>query len=157
MTYILVAMPREAEALGVPCRVIGIGAKNLPETTDEDILVNVGYCGAVDIQVGTIVEPNETVSYETGDGKPLQTHFDCVHVPCFTSEKFVTEACSIFPSTYDMELRMIDALPHKELYVLKIVSDNLDEADCEEFCNEAAWEKVRELLKGEKLIWKTEN
>ena len=152
MIYILAAMPREAEALGAPCRVIGIGAKNLPETTEDDIIVNVGYCGAVDIPVGTIVEPNETVSYETGEGKPLQTHFDCVHVPCFTSEKFVTEACSIFPSAYDMELRMIEALPHKELYVLKIVSDNLDEADCEAFDDKDAWEKVRALLKGAKLI-----
>ena len=152
MIYILVAMPREADALGVPCRVIGIGAKNLPETTEDDIIVNVGYCGAVDLPVGTIVEPNETVSYETGEGEPLRTHFDCVHVPCFTSEKFVTEACSIFPSIYDMELLKIAELPHKELYVLKIVSDNLDEADCEAFEDEKAWERVRKLLARVNLI-----
>ena len=152
MVHILVAMDREAAALGLPCDVIGIGAKNLPETTEEDILVNVGYCGSNDIKPGTIVEPNETASYETGEGQKLRTHFDALHVPCFTSQKFVTEPCSIFPSAYDMELLKIAELPHKELYVLKIVSDNLDEADCEAFNDETAWEQVRALLKGAELI-----
>ena len=135
MIYILTAMQREADALGMPCRVIGIGAKDLPETTDDDILVNVGYCGAVEIRPGTVVEPNETASYVSGEGRNLATHFDVPHVPCFTSEKFVTEPCSGFPSVYDMELGKIAKLSHRELYVLKIVSDNLDEADCEEFCD----------------------
>lgn len=45
----------------------------------------------------------------------------------------------------------IMALPHRELYVLKIVSDNLDEADCEAFEDEAAWEQVRALLIGKGL------
>ena len=133
MIYILTAMQREADALGMPCRVIGIEAKDLPETTDDDILVNVGYCGAVEIRPGTVVEPNETASYVSGEGRNLATHFDVPHVPCFTSEKFVTEPCSGFPSVYDMELGKIAKLSHRELYVLKIVSDNLDEADCEEF------------------------
>ena len=152
MVRILVAMDREAAALGLPCDVIGIGAKNLPETTEEDILVNVGYCGSNDIKPGTIVEPNEAAAYETGEGRKLQTHFDVLHVPCFTSQRFVTEPCSIFPSVYDMELLRITELPHKELYVLKIVSDNLDEADCEAFNDENAWEQVRTLLEGAVLI-----
>ena len=152
MVHILVAMEKEAEALGLPCDVIGIGAKHLPETTEEDILVNVGYCGAVEIKPGIIVEPKEAASYEKAEGKVLTTHFECVHVPCFTSERFVTEPCSIFPSVYDMELQKITELPHKELYVLKIVSDNLDEAECEAFDDAKAWEQVRELLKGAGLI-----
>ena len=152
MTYILAAMQREADSLGIPCKVIGIKATDLPETTEDDILVNVGYCGAVEIPVGTIVEPNETASYEFDEGSALKTHFDCLHVSCFTAEKFVTEPCSVFPSIYDMELLKIAKLPHKELYVLKIVSDNLDEADCEKFDDAEVWQRVRELLKGEKLI-----
>ena len=154
MIYILTAMQREADALGVPCRVTGIGAKDLPETTEEDVLVNVGYCGAVEINPGTVVEPDEGASYETGEGRMLGTHFNVLHVPCFTAERFVTEPCSVFPSVYDMELGKIMALPHRELYVLKIVSDNLDEADCEAFEDEAAWEQVRALLIGKGLIEK---
>jgi len=149
---ILVAMQREAEALGLPCEVVGIGAKRLPVTTADDILVNVGYCGAEEIKPGTIVEPDETADYGTGIGTVLPTHFDVFHAPCFTSNKFVTEACSLNPSVYDMELARIAELPHKELYALKIVSDNLDEADCEAFNDEEAWEQVRTLLKGENLI-----
>ncbi len=152
MTYILAAMQREADSLGIPCKVIGIKATDLPETTENDILVNVGYCGAVEIPVGTIVEPDEAASYETVEGRKLKTHFDCLHVPCFTAEKFVTEPCCLSASIYDMELAKIAALPHKDLYVLKIVSDNLDEADCEKFNDEIAWEQVRTLLKGEGII-----
>ncbi len=152
MIYILAAMQREADSIGVPCKVVGIKAANLPETTEDDILVNVGYCGAADIKPGTIVEPNEAASYETGESEILQTHFDVLHVPCFTAEKFVTEPCSIFPSIYDMELLKIAKLPHKELYVLKIVSDNLDEADCEKYDDAEAWKQVRTMLEGAKLI-----
>ena len=152
MIRILVAMQREADVLRLPCEVVGIGATALPETEEDDILVNVGYCGAEEIQPGTIVEPNETADYETGTGSALQTHFDVFHAPCFTSAKFVTEPCSLNPSVYDMELARIAQLPHRELYALKIVSDNLDEADCEAFNDEEAWEQVRTLLKGESLI-----
>ncbi len=152
MIRILVAMKREAESLGIPCTVIGIKGTDLPETTEEDILVNVGYCGAAGIPVGTIVEPDEAACYETAEGEHLQTHFDCVHAPCFTADKFVVEPCSIFSSVYDMELKKISALPHKELYVLKIVSDNLDEADCEAFDDEQAWKRVRDLLKEKNLV-----
>lgn len=152
MTRILVAMEREAEALGISCTVIGIGAEALPETDGYDVLVNVGYCGAVGIPVGTVVEPDEAASYETAEGRKLRTHFGCVHAPCFTSRKFVLEPCCLSESVYDMELSRIAALPHKELYVLKIVSDNLDEAACESFNDENAWEQVRALLKGEGVI-----
>jgi len=152
MVIILTAMQREADSLGVPCRVIGIKATDLPETTDEDILVNVGYCGATEIPVGTIVEPNEAANYETAEGEKLETHFDCVHAPCFTSKKFVTEPCCLSASIYDMELEKIAVLPHKELYVLKIVSDNLDEADCEKYDDADAWARVRAMLEGAKLI-----
>lgn len=76
-------MSREAEALGIPCKVIGIGAVFLPEMAEDDIIVNVRYCGPVEIKPGTIVEPDETVSYETGEGRKLATQFDVLHVPCF--------------------------------------------------------------------------
>ncbi len=152
MIYILTAMQREADSLGIPCKVIGIKATDLPETTEDDILVNVGYCGAVEIPVGTIVEPDEAASYETVEGRKLKTHFDCLHVPCFTAEKFVTEPCCLSASIYDMELSKIVALPHKDLYVLKIVSDNLDEADCEKYNEAEAWERLRDMLDEEQLI-----
>ncbi len=152
MIRILTAMQREADSLGLPCEVVGICAADLPKTADDDILVNVGYCGAVGIEPGTVVEPDGVGSYETGEVRKLVTHFDCVHAPCFTSGKFVTEPRPVTPAVYDMELQKIAELPHRELYVLKIVSDNLNEGSCEAFEDKAAWERLRTLLKGEKLI-----
>ncbi len=154
MIRILVAMEREAEAFGLPCTVIGIGAKELPETTEDDILVNIGYCGAVGFSPGTIVEPDEAAEYGTAESRRLNTHFDCDHAACFTAEKFVCEPCNMDKSVYDMELSKITALPHKKLYCLKIVSDNLDEAACESFNDENAWDRVRLLLKNKNLIGK---
>ena len=72
MIRILVAMQREADALGVPCELIGIGAENLPETSPEDILVNVGYCGGYRIPVGTVVEPLFAGDAETEEVEDLQ-------------------------------------------------------------------------------------
>lgn len=152
MTYILTAMQREADALKLSCSLIGIGASDLPETTEEDIIINVGYCGADGVEPGTIVEPNEVRSYETGEGVKLPIHFDIDHALCFTSENFVSVPCTKAPAIYDMELMKIVSLQYKELYVLKIVSDNLDEDACERFADEKAWETVRNLLKDKGLI-----
>ena len=152
MIRFLVAMEREAEALGVPCEIIGIGAEHLPETGPEDILVNIGYCGSYKIPVGTVVEPLFAGDMKTQEVEDLTHHFPCETHPCFTSETFVTEPLYECPAIYDMELFKIRKLPHRDLYVLKIVSDNLNEADCESFSDDHAWEYVRALLKGAKLL-----
>ena len=152
MIRILVAMEREAESLGVPCEVIGIGAADLPETSGEDILVNIGYCGAAGLPPGSIVAPDEVRAYGDNTGKILRTHFPCRHVTCFTAQEFVEKPCSEGASVYDMELDKVAGLPHRDLYVLKIVSDNLDEAACEAFNDEGSWEKARRLLRSENLI-----
>ena len=152
MIRILVAMEREAEALGIPCEVIGIGAEHLPETSPDDTLVNVGYCGGYQVPVGTVIEPLFAGDAATEEVEDLEHHFPCEMRPCFTSDTFVTEPICNCPAIYDMELFKIRKLPHKKLYCLKIVSDNLDEKACEAFDDAAAWDRVRELLKGERLI-----
>lgn len=152
MIRFLVAMEREAEALGIPCEIIGIGATNLPATSEDDVLVNVGYCGGYKVPVGRVVEPRFTENAGTGEVKDLIPHFPCETHPCITADAFVTKPVYEAPAVYDMELWKIAALPHKALYCLKIVSDNLNESDCESFNSEKAWERVRELLGGEKLI-----
>ena len=152
MIRILVAMEREAEALGLPCEIIGIGAEKLPETSRDDILVNVGYCGGYGIPVGSVIEPLFAGDAETEEVDDLEHYFPCETRPCFSSETFVAAPLSHCPAIYDMELFKINKLPHKRLYALKIVSDNLDEKDCGTFNDAAAWDRVRELLKGENLI-----
>ena len=151
MTYILAAMQREADSLGIPCKVIGIKATDLPETTEDDILVNVGYCGGYRIPVGSIVQPCLSGDYGTGETISLVPHFDCPAYPCFTADTFVTEPLVDTPAIYDMELWRLLRLPHSKLYCLKIVSDNLDERACEAFDDAMAWERIRKMLVEEKL------
>ena len=151
MIRILVAMEREAKSLGLPCDVIGINGTNLPETTEEDILVNVGYCGGYQVPVGAVIEPYEVIDSKTGECVPLEAHFHIRACSCITADQFVTEPLVEKPAVYDMELWEIQKLPHKKLYCLKIVSDNLDEADCDAFDDKKAWETVRQLLAWERL------
>ena len=151
MTRILVAMEREAQALGLPCELIGIGGTDLPHTSPDDVLINVGYCGGYRVPVGSIVEPCSAGYYRTGEAIPLARHLSLISYPCFTADMFVTKPLDGSPAIYDMELWKILKLPHRKLYCIKIVSDNLDEAACEAFDSREAWDRVRKLLGGEKI------
>jgi len=149
--HILVAMKREAEYLGLPCSVIGIGAESLPNINPNDVIVNIGFCGANGIKPGTIIEPSEAVSLETGERIPLNQNFDCLHTPCYTAESFVDKPLFETGCICDMELFKIARIPCRKLYVLKIVSDNLNEEECESFCGKERWAVIREMLKGKEL------
>ena len=147
MIYYFFAMPREAEFIQVENKfIIGINAINVPTTTDDDIIVNIGYCGAYDVPVGTIVEPTDVVDINSGESATIDKIFNCETYSCFTSDTFVTEPAVNQKSIYDMELYKLTKLPHKKLYSLKIVSDNLNEHDCEQYNDELAWEKIKKIL-----------
>lgn len=154
MIYYFFAMQREADMLDVPNKyVIGINATDMPETTDEDIIINIGYCGSNDCRVGTIIEPTMAVDSKTLDAKIINAIFDCNRLSCYTADSFVTEPLTDKHCIYDMELYKIACMPHKRLYSLKIVSDNLCEADCEQYNDKNAWEEVKRILeRGKKNI-----
>lgn len=145
--HVLVAMEREAESLGLPCSVIGIGAENIRKRIKaDDIVINVGYCGAIGLEPGTIVEPSEAVSLKNGARIFIRPKFDFLHAPCYTAEEFVAEPKFEAGAICDMELFKLAKIPCKELYALKIVSDNLNEADCEEFDGAEQWAVVRDIV-----------
>ena len=148
MIYHIFAMPREAEQLDVENKVIvGINAIDPPNTTDEDIIINIGYCGATaDIPVGTIVEPSIVYDAISGDSATVDKIFGCEDIKCFTANEFVTEPIEECKNVYDMELYKLTKLPHKKIYALKIVSDNLNESDCEQYNDQAAWAKIKDIL-----------
>ena len=148
MVYYLFAMPREAEWLDVENKmVVGINAIEPPTTTEDDIIVNIGYCGATaDIAVGTIVEPSEAYDAKTNDRVEIDRLFGCEDIKCFTADEFVTKPIEENRNIYDMELYKLAKLPHKKIYALKIVSDNLSESDCEQYNDEASWAKIKEIL-----------
>lgn len=148
MIRFLVAMEREADAFGVPCEIIGIGGTNIPEIEETDIIVNVGYCGATGMRPGTIVEPCISVDLSDDSVVELEKHFEVQRAVCYTSDEFVTEPVTEEAAVYDMELSKLAKMKCAGLYVLKIVSDNLNEKDCEAFNSERSWERVRTILKG---------
>ena len=152
MIRVLVAMEREGEALALPSDVIGIGATNLPLITPDDIIINVGYCGGDGFKPGTIIEPSAVIDAETGEWIDLPRHFPCQGAICITSTSFVTTPLMTGPGVYDMELARLARIPCKALYTLRIVSDELNEADCESYSDSSAWSKVRELLVSAGLI-----
>ena len=148
MVYYVFAMPREAEQLDVENKVIvGINAIEPLATTEDDIIVNIGYCGATaDISVGTIVEPSIVYDAISGDSANIDKIFGCEDIKCFTANEFVTEPIEECKNIYDMELYKLTKLPHKKIYALKIVSDNLNENDCEQYNDQAAWAKIKDIL-----------
>ena len=150
MIRLLVAMEREGKALALPFELIGIGTDSVPSIAPDDIIVNIGYCGGDGIAPGTIVEPQAVVDAETGEWIDLPLHFGgvegVVSAVCITSPTFVTTPLLTGPAVYDMELTKLARIPCKALYTLKIVSDNLNEGDCEAFFSDTAWSKIRELL-----------
>lgn len=153
MIKYLFAMEREANMIDVPNKyIIGINGTSMPQTTKDDILVNLGYCGAYKVDVGTIVEPNVVFDIKTRKKKHINKKFGVERIRCYTSDEFVTNPIANFKSIYDMELYKIVQLPHKKVYALKIVSDNLNEKDCESFNDKECWDKVKELIKNAKIL-----
>lgn len=145
MIYYLIAMERETELLNIKSpTIIGINATKLPHTTEEDIIINIGYCGGNKIKVGTIIEPNKVVDLKTKEETTLNGKDNVV---CFTSDTFVEQAHTQQECIYDMELSKIAKLPHKTIYAIKIVSDNLNEKDCENFDNQKIAEQINEKIK----------
>lgn len=148
MVYYVFAMQREADQIDIDNKlIVGINAVTPPQTTENDIIVNIGYCGATaDIPVGTIVEPSEAYDAKTRDKVIIDKLFGCEDIKCFTADEFVTKPIEANRNIYDMELYKLAKLPHKKIYALKIVSDNLNENDCEQYNDQAAWAKIKEIL-----------
>lgn len=147
MIYFLFAMEREAEMLNAPNKhVIGIGAKSMPNTTKDDVIVNVGYCGASKMPIGSLVEPGFAADANTLEIVRIDRAFPVQSAVCVTADRFVENDTWDASCVYDMELFKIAQLPYKRIYSLKIVSDNLNEKQCESFDMSKSWEMAQFLI-----------
>ena len=156
MIRLFIAMEREAKML-VPrikdtliqkVDIIGIGGTDIPDTEPDDIIINVGYAGGYRVPVGRVVEPTFSLVYGEGTGEIIDHVFhDVERFRCYTADDFVTKPCTTLPSIYDMELNRLLDIPHEKLFSLKIVSDKLNEKECEMFDGDEAWGRVVKLLK----------
>ena len=129
---------------GIECIKTGVGAGNvikaccnLPKGTR---IINIGYAGSNNIEIGTVCLVSDSFRYTDGNYK-FDDHANPLHLsdeglPCYTGNSFFTQSDRTEPTLYDMELNYIASFsPHLELVAaVKIVSDNLS---VDEFLNNA--------------------
>ena len=123
----------------IECIRTGVGAGNiikacckLPKGTR---IINIGYAGSNNVEIGTVSLVSDSFRYTDGNYK-FEDHANPLHLsdeglPCYTGNSFFTESDRTEPTLYDMELNYIASFsPHLELVAaVKIVSDNLSVDD----------------------------
>ena len=128
----------------IECIKTGVGAgnvikacSNLPKGTR---IINIGYAGSNNLEIGTVSLVSDTFRYTDGNYKFVD-HANPLHLsgeglPCYTGNSFFTESDKTESTLYDMELNYIASFsPHLELVAaVKIVSDNLS---VDEYLNNA--------------------
>ncbi|MBR4705069.1 MAG: hypothetical protein IKP02_05645 [Paludibacteraceae bacterium] len=115
----------------------GVGAINIIRSLQhldrEAELINIGYAGSANFDLGTWVEVTEVrlnhpaVSYPEPELKIKNSKLkikNCKQAICYTNCDFVL-ASDYRDCVFDMELAFIAALGFKKLHSLKYVSDNL--------------------------------
>lgn len=115
----------------------GVGAINIIRSLQhldrEAELINIGYAGSANFDLGTWVEVTEVRLYHPNVTYPepelkisnqQSTINNVKQAPCFTSTDFVL-ASDYKDCVFDMELAFIAALGFTNLYSYKYVSDNL--------------------------------
>lgn len=142
-----VLLEKAREALGidlsdVPVIYTGVGAINIIQSLQaidrEAELINIGYAGSANFDLGTWVEvtdvrlnhPNVTypepklMLIDETLGVELPLDHETRRAVCYTNTDFVL-ASDYKDCVFDMELAFIAALGFKNLHSLKYVSDNL--------------------------------
>lgn len=113
--------------------VTGVGGTNIIESLKEvskrSQVINIGYCGSNNLDVGQTVIPCRASLYHPNlhYGSPV---YDLKNygsnVVCFTSNDFVTFTKIKATVIFDMELAFICSLGFKSVMAIKKVSDKLD-------------------------------
>lgn len=156
MNYICIAEEGERDLITKylpnctwPVIVTGVGAINviqaLSEVPREASLLNIGFAGSANFDIGTVVEVTEVglnhpnVSYP--EPKIELTPFDDGLWPiaqrkavCYTNCDFVMQS-DYKDCVFDMELAFIASLGFASVSALKIVSDNLSLHDYHQITN----------------------
>ena len=143
MKYLVIAEEGERELISKylpdsnwPVIVTGVGAINiirsLQNVPRDAELLNIGYAGSANFDIGTLVEvtevrlnhPNVTYPEPTLLLTPVTEQQSTKKAICYSNCDFVL-ASDYKDCVFDMELAFIAALGFKSVSALKIVSDNL--------------------------------
>lgn len=127
--------------LDAPVRVTGVGAINIIRSLQDldrenTRIVNIGYCGSANFEVGSLVmltearlnHPNVTYPEPTLMLEPLDFGMfepdGLIKAPCYSNTDFVLQS-DYKDCVFDMEVAYMAALGFQHLTSLKVVSDNL--------------------------------
>ncbi|MGM9831019.1 MAG: hypothetical protein ACI3Z5_03255 [Paludibacteraceae bacterium] len=113
---------------GVPVLECGVGAlnimqalRNIPLDTE---IINIGYVGSSNFEIGTQVEIGECRLYHPNVTYPEPVFHLAGDTLCFTGVDFVLESKER-DCVFDMELAFICGMGFRSVRSIKIVSDNL--------------------------------
>lgn len=154
---ILTAMDKEADNIRNSYNklVTGIGGcdtiKTLFKEQDklkDKTIINVGYAGSKQYEIGSIVSVNRVLKYEVSN---VVTHPSLDMNPylftenaCYTADSFI-ETDNYIPLV-DMELYYIRML-FENVVSFKIVSDDLSQSRYNRFNATKAWKEMNEILR----------
>lgn len=146
MKYLLIAEEGERQLIekylpgcDYPVVVTGVGAINiihaLSKLPRESELLNIGYCGSSNFEIGSVVEvsevrlnhpnvtyPEPTLALDTVTEQVVADKY--LHAVCYSNCDFVLQS-DYKDCVFDMELAFVAALGFKKVSAIKIVSDNL--------------------------------
>lgn len=134
----------------------------------EAIIINIGLTGSNNLNIGEIVEINNSYGYHfdltpfgdklyhtTNSPFKLDTINELKLIDCYTSDRFVQETNIKETCVFDMELNAITLFPHKKIHSIKIVSDTLNANTYNEFNYDEAIQKS--LIYSDKIISSYQN
>lgn len=135
MTYIVVATPEEVKLKTnllqfskCPVIITGVGATNVIRALNglsrDSFLVNIGYAGSVDLEIGEMVEVGTVRLHHEVSYSETPALIGC-GVECYTSNDFVTSS-SRKGCVFDMELAYICAMGFANVQAYKVISDHCD-------------------------------
>ena len=137
----------------------GIIKSLLTIDTKDKIIINVGFVGSNNINIGEVIQVDKSYGYHfdlTPFGTPkyiapnspyeIDKIKNLKSIDCYTSDGFVTSTNIKEDAIFDMELNAITLFPHKKLYSIKIVSDNLNSKSYQEFDYDKAIQKTIEYV-----------
>ncbi len=112
----------------IPIRECGVGALNilkaLRDVPLDTEIINIGYAGSANYEIGTVVEVGECQLYHPNVTYPEPIFHLGGDTRCFTGVDFVLESKET-DCVFDMELAFICGMGFEKVRAIKIVSDNL--------------------------------
>ena len=139
ISLVISGMGKELTMMAVSKYLVYADEKSYDAVARPDLIINIGYAGSTDLDIGTWVCISKAYNYEwdipgeerysmkVGD-QELQLVNDMMAYPCYSSESFVESTDIKDDVVFDMELHALAILADTykiPLVSLKKISDNL--------------------------------